>query len=178
MKKERRHPFRLRFPSRQIQVLAQRYRYAQDRLVGEKIGPRTRERGYFTRNDFLKLCRWKTSRSQKRCANNSQNVIRETTRIALSNPCERVRISILTILEGVSWPTASVLLHFGYDNLYPILDYRALWSLGVNKPPLYCFDFWWAYTKYCRRLAHRCGVSMRVLDRALWQHSKENQPRE
>ena len=174
--RRRRSPsFRLRFPSRQIQTLAQRYNYAEDRLVGEKIGPHARERGYYTKNDFLKLCRWKTPRSQKRCAKNSQSFIRETTRIALSTRCEEVRIGVLTILDGVSWPTASVLLHFGYDNLYPILDYRALWSLGVDKSPLYHFEYWWAYTKYCRNLARRCRVSMRVLDRALWQYSREKQ---
>jgi len=33
------------------------------------------------------------------------------------------------------------------------------------------------YIQDCRHLAERAGVSMRELDRALWQHSKENQPR-
>ena len=58
---------------------------------------------------------------------------------------------------------------------YPILDYRALWTLGVEKPPAYHFDLWSAYTQYCRELAREIGVSMRDLDRALWQYSKENQ---
>ena len=59
---------------------------------------------------------------------------------------------------------------------YPIIDYRALWSLGVTDPPPYTFDFWWAYTEHCRALAKKYRASMRVLDRALWQYSKENQP--
>lgn len=60
-------------------------------------------------------------------------------------------------------------------DLYPILDYRALWSLGIDPPPAYDFPFWRAYTLACRELAAGAGVSMRDLDRALWQYSKENQ---
>ena len=37
-------------------------------------------------------------------------------------------------LSGVRWPTASVLLHFGHRDRYPILDYRALEALGVPSP--------------------------------------------
>jgi len=68
-----------------------------------------------------------------------------------------------------------VILHFGYDNLYPILDYRTLWSLREKMLPVCTFGFWDSYTKFCRDLANQQGVSMRVLDRALWQYSKENQ---
>jgi hypothetical protein len=31
------------------------------------------------------------------------------------------------------------------------------------------------YAEFCRKTAAECGVSMRMLDRALWQYSKENQ---
>jgi len=51
-----------------------------------------------------------------------------------------------------------------------------LWSLGVEKPPhKYMFEFWWDYTQKCRELASIANVTMRVLDRALWQYSKEYQ---
>jgi hypothetical protein len=72
-------------------------------------------------------------------------------------------------------PTASVLLHLARQT-YPIIDYRALWSLGIDPPPAYySFEFWWKYTRACRSLADEAGVSMRTLDRALWQYSKELQ---
>lgn len=79
------------------------------------------------------------------------------------------------LLDGVSWPVASVLLHFGSCDRYPILDFRALWSLRIKVPKQYDFGFWWAYTLYCRSLADEHNVSMRTLDRALWQYSKEKQ---
>jgi len=80
------------------------------------------------------------------------------------------------LLQGVEWPTASVLLHFGYRDLYPILDFRALWSLSVEPPKEgYDFEFWSAYTTHCGSLLGRREVDMRTLDRALWQYSSDNQ---
>jgi hypothetical protein len=88
---------------------------------------------------------------------------------------ERLQIEVLTLLDGVSWPTASVILHFFHSAPYPIVDFRALWSLKNKVPKRYGFNFWQKYTSYCRGLSKRAGVSMRTLDRALWQFSKENQ---
>src|SRR5437773_881772 len=79
-------------------------------------------------------------------------------------------------LDGVDWPTASVLLHFCDRQPYPVLDFRALWSLGISHPPTYTFEFWWAYASFTRQLAASSGESMRTVDRALWQYSKEHQP--
>lgn len=92
----------------------------------------------------------------------------------LSAGHERVRIAALNGLSGVALPTASVMLHFAHGDPYPILDARALQSLGVPTPPSsYTHDFWMAYVNCCRALADAHGMTMRALDRALWQHSKE-----
>jgi hypothetical protein len=56
---------------------------------------------------------------------------------------------------------------------YPILDVRALESLGVKPRSQYPVSFWLEYLSACRGLARRHGVSIRTLDKALWQHSKE-----
>jgi hypothetical protein len=87
------------------------------------------------------------------------------TRTALATPDDRLRIEVLRLLRGVDWPTASVILHFAHTDRYPILDFRALWSLGADDPPAYGYELWAAYTMACRRLADQCRVSMRTLDR-------------
>ena len=97
------------------------------------------------------------------------------TAIALNATSERTRIETLTLLDGVSWLTASVILHFFHRRRYPILDFRALWSVGLETPSQYGFDFWWGYVKYCRAVAKESQVDMRTLARALWQYSKERQ---
>ena len=99
----------------------------------------------------------------------------QISQIALSTGDEQLRIEIWTLLYGVNWPTASALLHWLHIEEYPILDFRALWSLGYEKPPPYDFAFWKDYFLYCRALAKQCGVSVRTLDRALWQYSDTNQ---
>ena len=102
--------------------------------------------------------------------------MRAVTTLALATEDERLRICFLSALHGINWPMASVMLHFAGRDRYPVLDFRALWSLSVPNPNFYTFEFWWRYTDVCRRLADEAKVTMRVLDRALWQFSKENQP--
>ena len=167
--------FKLRFRPSRIPDLAARYGYGDD--VAEGIGEVVRPARAYTRVQFLELCRWKSVRTQPRCEENDAALVEAVTRVALTTPHEQLRIEVLTLLRGVSWPTASVLLHFGHTDQYPIVDYRALWSLGIDEAPArYEFPFWWAYVRTCRRLAADVGVSMRILDRALWQYSKERQP--
>lgn len=168
--------FNLRFGRKEISYWAGRYPAADDAHVESVIAPLVHERGYFTKPEFIAMCRWKTPRSKPLVESNLEGFIKEVTRTSFSTPDERLRIEVLTLLKGVGWPTASVLLHFGHSALYPILDFRALWSLGIEKPPdIYEFDYWWNYTIFCRQIASKTGVTMRVLDRALWQYSDENQ---
>jgi hypothetical protein len=96
------------------------------------------------------------------------------TALAFSTADERLRICLLTALHGVDWPMASVLLHFGSRERYPILDWRALESLGVDDLNCYTFKIWKQYTDVCRAFADENKVDMRTLDRALWQYSKDN----
>jgi len=166
--------FSLRFPPGDLRAFAAKYEYAGDDQV-IAIGNRARNRGYVLRSEFLAICAWKSPRSKSRCAKNSKAIVEEATRIALGTREEQLRIGILTVLSGVGWPTASVILHLAHMEPYPILDHRALWSLQVAVPPQYTFDFWWAYARACRSLARREKMDMRTLDRALWQFSKEKQ---
>ena len=167
--------FTLRFNPSRLQEFAGRYEYPTEDRIVNKIAPRVRAAGCYNKSQFLEVCAWKTPRSKRHCRKNSEDFVVEVTRLALSNQHERIRIEVLTLLSGVDWPTASVLLHFGYDDLYPILDFRALWSVGVSAPPVYSSELWWRYVLFCRNAALKYGVSMRNLDRALWQYSKEHQ---
>lgn len=169
------HRFRLRFPERDILTWSSRYDYKPDPTIENQIVPRVKESGYLTRPGFLTICHWKSPRSQPRCASNPPGFIEEVSRVALSTSDERLRIEVWTLLNGVNWPTASTLLFWLHREEYPILDFRALWSLGYAKPPRYNFTFWSAYVDFCRSLARECGVKVRTLDRALWQYSKEKQ---
>lgn len=166
--------FRLRFEIGAIPTWAARYDYADDTRVVD-IGADAQRRGWFTRAEFLEVAEWKTDRSRSRCRLNSEQAVRDATHLALATRDERLRLGVLTLLQGVGMPTASVLLHLAHRDRYPIIELRALWSLGVDVPPsYYSFEYWMAYTAACRRLASEAGVDMRTLDRALWQYSAEH----
>lgn len=174
--------FKLRFPEATIAYWSDKYNYGgakqrdRETTLEITIGPDSKARGYFTLAELKTICQWKSPRRWALCQKNPPIYVEDITRMSLApTASEQLRIEVLTLLTGVDWPTASVILHFASDP-YPILDFRALWSLSIHPPPApYRFDFWDKYTAYCRNLAARNKVSMRVLDRALWQYSKENQ---
>ena len=173
---------KLRFPIKHIVKLADQY----DKVAGERdrrlteeitkeVFPAYLRKGYLTREGFLTVCTWKTPRSKPHCESNAPALIKEISALVLTTKSERLRIQVWTLLAGVKWPTASVFLHFAFPRRYPVLDYRALWSLREKVPPKYTFSFWEEYAQYCRSLARKAGVTMRVLDKALWTYSAQKQ---
>lgn len=170
--------FKLRFDKSEITNFANQCKVTNKGIyIANHIVSRVREDCFFEPTDFKTVCDWKSPRPRRLRESNPDNLIRSLTHIALTTKNKQQRIEALVKLEGVGVPTASALLHFGYDNEYPILDFRALWSLSVEiKPHKYNFEFWMKYTNYCRSLAESCGVDLATLDRALWMYSKLNQP--
>ena len=144
-----------------------------DETSGLALGDAVRARGHYTRAEFIEVCGWKTVRSRPKVAANSEAAVAEATGRALSAVDEATRILALLELVGVGVPTASTLLYFVFPDDYPILDVRALESLGVKSRSVYPVGFWLAYLTACRTLALGAGVTIRTLDKALWQHSKE-----
>ena len=71
--------FRLRFPRSRVRLLASAFDDARqdDSLVS--IASAVKRRGYLRREEFLAVCRWKSPRSQPRCALNSAGTIKNVT---------------------------------------------------------------------------------------------------
>jgi hypothetical protein len=164
--------FELRFSPEEIEPLAARFGDSDDDACCA-AGAAANARGHYTREEFLTVCEWKTSRSRPKVERNDAAAVEQATHRALGSDDERERMEALISLEGVGVPTASTLLHFAFPDRYPILDVRALESLGQKARTVYPSGFWLGYLHACRELAQRHGVSIRVLDKALWQHSKE-----
>ena len=165
----------LRFYDSHISHYAERYSYQinEDDIINRKSD--IQNRGYLTKDDLFRIAYWKAPRSSGHVRKNTDDYVSEMSQFAFNTKCERAKIQALTNLDGVNWPTASVILHLFDKGKYPILDFRALFSISIDVPSQYKFDFWWEYVEFCRELAGRNSVSMRTLDRALWQYSKENQ---
>jgi hypothetical protein len=164
--------FELQFPIDEIEALAARFPTMDDVRFND-VGVAVRERGYYTREEFIEVCAWKTVRSRPKVSRNTEAAVVEATGLAVSTDSEATRMAVLLELDGVGVPTASTLLYCVFPDRYPILDVRALESLGVKPRSQYPLSFWLGYLDACRELAQRAGVSLRTLDKALWQHSKE-----
>jgi hypothetical protein len=166
--------FALQFPAEQVRPLAERFSYSKDDAACLDAGETARARGSYTRDELILIADWKTSRSRSKVAKNSPLDVEKATARALATNDERLRMEGLCSLSGVEVPTASALLYFAFPDAYPILDVRALESLGYSSSrTTYSVDFWLRYLIACRELAARLGVEIRTLDKALWQASKE-----
>jgi hypothetical protein len=165
----------LRFDPKAIEFWAMRFGPGEtESRIASEIVPRTKKQGFLTKEDLCAICEWNSSRPRALYRSNPEDYVRDVTRVSFSTRNERLRILVLTLLKGVSIPTGSVLLHFCAPDPYPILDRNSLWSLQAQPPHAYDFEFWWEYVQYTRKLAKQARVSMRVLDRALYQYAAEN----
>jgi hypothetical protein len=160
--------YKLAFPEAEIGEWAARYSYADDKTVAQVIGPAAQRKGYLQKPEFEELCEWKSQRIRSKAKRNPEERIAEVTRLALASSDARIKMGLLRILHGVDWATASVILHFCDRSPYPIIDYRAMWSLGLEKVPHYSYEVWESYTEFVRSIAERTGHTMRTVDRALW----------
>jgi hypothetical protein len=167
--------FVLQFDPAEIVPLATRFGYL-DESPCTAAGEAARMRGHYARDEFLLICEWKSARSRPKVSANDDARVQEATRVALGSDSEELRMTALLSLNGVGAPTASTLLHFAFPDRYPILDVRALESLGVRGRSTYPVAFWLEYLEACRTLSTQHAVDLRTLDKALWQYSKELRP--
>lgn len=161
----------------EIEALAASYKYfADDVALGQRM-KEAQTRGSMTLEDLQAVARWKWrgGRTRSLVSENSAEDVEEISRVAFSAKGERLKIGALLALRGVDWPMASVILHFAFPGQYPILDVRAMNSVGGST--YYTFERWLAYGALCRDKARDEGVTMRTLDRALWSADKKKLPR-
>ena len=164
---------RKRYTRAEILRFSENYSYGSDDQALAHILKGAANRGWLRKEDLLSVARWKWKggRVSGLVENNPEEDIRQVSLVAFSTDCERLRIGAIRCLEGVGWPMASVVLHFAFENSYPILDRRVMSSVGSDTK--YSFSKWLKYCEFMRAWASELDVSMRQLDRALWQADKD-----
>lgn len=101
---------------------------------------------------------------------NAMAEIKEISAVSFATQSERLRINVLLALRGVRWPMASVILHFAFPDRYPIMDVRAMNTVGGSTH--HTFEKWQEYGDLCRETAAARGGTMRELDKVLWVFDK------
>ena len=141
-----------------------------------------KERGYFTKEEFLKIGMWKSPRPKDRYLKNAEGDIILVSKKVFATKFEKRRIELLTSLDGVSIPTASAILTLIDPQNYGVIDIRVwqvlyLYSSVKDRPNGTNFDFnnWYNYLMKLRYYAKKFKVSARDIERIIFQHHKEIQ---
>lgn len=143
-----------------------------------------REVGYFTRSEFLSMCKWKEPRERRRqnWSSNTEDEVRTLSAQAFGAPDEARRILHLCRLRGVGIPVASAFLTLVDPEHYGVIDIR-VWQLLVFYQEV---DYdsegrtlqvlhWLDYLDKIRLWANELKVSVRAIERTLFQHHRDIQ---
>jgi hypothetical protein len=133
-----------------------------------RVGPQVAKRGYYRKAELAMVGDWKSPRIRSLLARNSDEDVRDISRLALGAP-ERLQHRILGLLVGVKDPVASALLAVSAPDRYTVIDFRAvealeeLRSIGALKqevPPHSTGELpdYIQYLDCCRSIARQCGV--------------------
>jgi len=167
-----------RVPYRSVAALLRRELVQEDPATAALMRElaEVRRRGWFTRGELLRMCRWKSPRVRRHYAANRPAAVRRISRAALAARSEETRLELLTRLRGVSVPTASAVLTLIDPRRYGVLDIRAwqlLFGLGsVDRKPAgrgFTLRDWLEYLGELRRHARRLGVTARAVEYTLFQ---------
>lgn len=172
----------MRYPS--IEQVARKVRKEPDLdfVKLTRIGQRARIRGYFTKTEFLQICRWKSRRRIDLCLSNSDQAIRAFTAFAFSANDERTRIQALLKLAGVGVPTASALLAVFNPSSFGVIDIRAwqfLYSTGAVSTNQLGINLsvrnWLQYVNVIREVASQIKSTPRLVEISLYMAHKNAQ---
>ena len=139
-------------------------------------------RGYFTKEEFLKMARWKSPRPENWYLFNSEDKIIQVSKKVFSTNYEKRRIELLTQLQGVSIPVASAILMLTDLKNYGVIDIR-VWQVlylydSVKVKPTgrnFNFDNWYNYLMKLRYFADKFGVKARDIERTIFFYHRKIQ---
>lgn len=133
------------------------------------------KRGYFTKEEFLRMGIWKSPRPKNWYLANSEEEVIQISKKAFSTEFEKRRIDLLTRLQGISIPTASAILTLTNPKDYGVIDIR-VWevlylygSVLVNPTGTnFSFENWYNYLMKIRYFAKIFDVNVRDVERTIF----------
>jgi hypothetical protein len=143
-----------------------------------------RQTGYFTRSEFLSMCKWKEPRERRRqqWVSHTEDEVRMLSAKAFAAPDEARRILHLCRFRGVGIPVASAFLTLVDPEQYGVIDIRVWQDLTLYDEVDYDPDgrvlqllHWLDYLDKIRRWADTFNVSARAIERTLFQHHRDIQ---
>jgi hypothetical protein len=162
--------FALQFAPGKLAGLIGRYRLSDDAALEAGVAIRA---GDGSRSNIETIFKWKAKgRRISRLRKNSDGNLADALTLAVAAKTERAATSVLCGLQGVDVPVASAILTVIEPERYAVIDFRALEALGRASRDR-TVNFYIGYLNARRQVAKANHVSLRDLDRALWQWSSE-----
>ena len=138
-----------------------------------------RNRGYLLKDEALEILHWKSPRPKKHYSKNSEERFKNISKLSFSQKDDRVKIHILTCLNGINYPSASAILMFLDPNSFPVLDIRVwevLFEFGlVNSNPSgrnFNLDHWEKYIEIIRSYGEKLNDSVRSIEKRIFDYHK------
>ena len=149
-----------------------------EKKIFNQLSPQIAEQGFVSKDQFLEICSWKTTRTHSLVRENSGEDIIEISSQAFS--CSHhLRIKYLTLLKGVAVPTASAILAVWSPSEFTVYDFRVLSAIGklehelLAASPLEVSKMGYlTYLKLACEISEQIKVSLRDLDKCLWMFDK------
>ena len=139
-----------------------------------------KKRGYLTKVDLIKVCRWKFPHAKKHIKLNSEQKILRITKKVFRIKSEKTKRNYLTRLSGVNVPMASLILMLTDPERFKIIDIR-IWNLlyksGIIKTNSgdnnFKFKEWYKYLIIICCFAKKLKVKARDFEKILFNvHSR------
>ena len=143
-----------------------------------------REVGFFTRSELLSMCKWKEHRERGRqhWLSNTEDEVQMLSARALGASDEARRVLYLCRLRGVGVPVASAFLTLVDPEHFGVTDIRVWQLLALYNEVDYDLDgrnlqvlHWLDYLDKIRLWADEFNVSVRAIERTLFQHHRDIQ---
>jgi hypothetical protein len=142
---------------------------AEDDQEMEEAGSRIVS-GDLSLQNLRVIYRWKSHRRIGLLDKNTDAAIGQALKQAVCAKTIREAVDSLTCLDGVGVKMASAILTAIDSKRYTVLDILALQALGRENSE--SVTLYVRYVEACGSMAKKYGVTMRDLDRANWQWSK------
>jgi thermostable 8-oxoguanine DNA glycosylase len=147
-----------------------------------KISKIIYKQGYLTKDQTIRILKWKSPRPLRFYEQNSETEIETITKLAFQQSDDKLKIHILTALKGVNYPSASAILMFYESENYPVLDIRVWKQLHKNNlvttnpnGQSFTLEQWATYLKVIRSLAKENNLTSRQVEKRLFDFDKSTQ---
>lgn len=143
-------------------------------------------KGDFSKENLLIIYQWKLQAYKrfdhkgnyfdKNSDEDVSRILQSTIKAAVEAQTPERALHELQLLKGIGPPVASAILTAIFPDRFTVIDVMALRALGVTEVTK-AEALYPKYVAFCGSQAERLGISLRDMDRALWQWGHEHPPK-